>query len=175
MINFIHQAARDRIFEGFKEIEDEVTSGPVAFENPDPAKIIQTNCNSFVCDNSPKDDVNSSTAASTDANILYKVPSFNTPATLNPEAAPFSFNFSNPPEPIIEIPHIYTITPTSTSTQLSHDHFKEILAAHPIATIKTRSLPTLLAYLLLPHQNSKLTVSNEHWKITKWTPEFYLD
>lgn len=192
-----YQAARDRIFEGFTEDTGALIEGIESGMNILGVSTVNStgdnevrdniitkdnniNSTDYSCNNSTKYSCNNSTEDSSNNSTDVNTPTDNTPTSggLNPEAAPFSLDLiSEEEEPPIEISHIYTVTPISESAQLSQEHFKNLLAAHPTATIKTRSVPTDFAFLLLSvsDQNGQLSLKSEHYQITKWIPEFYVD
>jgi hypothetical protein len=174
-----YQAVRDRIFEGFTMEESEET----CYQNFYDVPVIDSKTLHVKAAADALNPVSVILAPEisepyVDApNMSSSKPSCSTP--LNPDAIPFSFTpvvEESTPEPVIEINHIYTIIPTSG--QLTRDHFKEIIATYPTATIKTYAFPADFAFLLLNDNNRNIddiSLCNEKWIISKWIPEFYLD
>ena len=173
-----YQEARERIFEGF-QADDEDSDEAVTM---------------------PKTEIDSINEELVSFNDTEKNNLSSSSCTLNPEAIPFTLNFSNSVYNYnqsdsdshvinssfnlllqaqksikIQINHIYTLKPKLSEASLTDSSFQRILKIYSPAVMKTVRIPTNFAFLLTNCVVEDTEKADEPWIVEKWIPEFYLD
>ena len=176
-----YQAARDRIFEGFKgeETDESILTVNNSEYNECLVNDYSPNYNDY--NHCSESIVNHPVNNNTNTNTS---PLFTFNSQLNPDAVPFTL----PLPPKLEINHIYLVKAKSKTVPLTRSDLKSIISTLSSGvTIKTRILPCDSAFLLTegkvsvtgpePKTETEAEMSADKckWVISKWVPEVYLD